>query len=168
MKKRAQQEIVGFVLIVALVMVALMVFLVISLRTQPTERESIEVENLLNSIMKKTTGCAISFEPQYDDFEDLFKSCYNEDTCNNIQENGMNLFSCEYLQESLNETIRELLTTEATTNSFQLDFLNREDEEEERIFRISEGNCTGQVSSAQKTLLSDSDKLIIRMRICNN
>ena len=163
MKNKAQQEIVGFVLIVAIVMVALMVFLVISIRTQPIERESIEVENLLNAIMKKTTECAISFEPQYDDFEDLFKSCYNEDTCNNLQK-----YSCEYLQESLNETIRELLTTEATTNSFQLDFINREEGEEERIFRISEGNCTGQVSSAQKSITSGSDKLVIRIKICNN
>ena len=164
MKNKAQQEIVGFVLIVALVMVALMVFLVISLRTQPTESESLEVENLLNSIMKKTTNCAISFEPQYDDFEDLFKSCYNGDTCSNLGEED----SCDYLEESLNNTIKGLLKTEATTNSYQLDFLNREDESEDPIFRISEGNCTGQVSSAQKTILSGSDKLIIRMKVCNN
>ncbi len=163
MKNKAQQEIVGFVLIVAIVMVALMVFLVISLRTQPTESESIEVENLLNSIMKKTTGCAISFEPQYDDFEDLFKSCHNEDTCDNIQED-----SCEYLKESLNETIKGLLKTEATTNSFRLNFINREEDGEEEIFEISNGNCTGQISAAQKTLLSGSDKLVIRMRVCNN
>ena len=162
-KNKAQQEIVGFVLIVALVMVALMVFLVISLRTQPTESESIEVENLLNSIMKKTTECAILFEPQFDDFEDLFKSCYNEDTCTNIQED-----SCDYLKESLNETIKGLLETEATTNSFQLDFLTRDEDAEGEIFRISEGNCTGQVSSAQKQITSSSDKLVIRMKICNN
>jgi hypothetical protein len=55
---KAQQEIVGFVLIVVLVMIGLMIFLVISLRTSPESGESLEVSNMLNAIMKSTTKCA--------------------------------------------------------------------------------------------------------------
>ena len=83
MKNNGQQEMVGFVLIVAIVMVGLMVFLVISLKNSDTEINSVEVDHLLNAILKHTTTCAIDFEPNYDDLEDLFKSCHKGDLCKN-------------------------------------------------------------------------------------
>ena len=52
MNKRGQQEIVGFVLIVVLVVVGLMVFLIMSLRDSPEAVESLEVENMLDALMK--------------------------------------------------------------------------------------------------------------------
>ena len=70
-KKRAQQEIVGFVLIVVIVMIGLMVFLVISIRTENEVTNSAEVDNILSSIMRHTTNCAISYEPDYGTFEDF-------------------------------------------------------------------------------------------------
>ncbi len=161
MKNKAQQEIVGFVLIVALVVVGLMVFLVITLRDTPTEKNSVEVENLLDTLMKKTTGCAISFEPQYENFQDLFKSCYKGKTCTNIEEN-----TCQYLEKELEKTIGMLLETEATISSYQLDFLERENDGEKGILRVSEGGCNQTVSTTQKTIISGSDKLVIRMKVC--
>ena len=73
---RGQQEMVGFILIVVLVVIGLMVFLILSVRNSPEPVNSLAVENMLASIMKHTTECAIVFEPQFDSFEDLFKSCY--------------------------------------------------------------------------------------------
>ena len=61
-KKKAQEEMVGFVLIIVLGMVALMVFLVIYIRTSPDqELNSVEVENLLSALMEHTTECAIVY-----------------------------------------------------------------------------------------------------------
>jgi len=76
-RKVGQQEIVGFVLIVVLVVVGLMVFLIISLRDSPVDDDSVVVVNILDAVMKHTTECAVVYEPDYDNFEDLFKSCYN-------------------------------------------------------------------------------------------
>ena len=59
-KKKAQQEIVGFVLIVVIVMIGLMIFLVISLRDTGDPTNSGGVDNILSSIMRYTTDCAIS------------------------------------------------------------------------------------------------------------
>ena len=57
MKIKGQQEIVGFVLIVVLVVVGLMVFLIISLKDSPVDDDSVVVVNILDAVMKHTTDC---------------------------------------------------------------------------------------------------------------
>jgi len=165
-RKKAQQEIMGFVLIVVLVVIALLVFLVISLRSSASEEKSIEVDNLLSALMKTTTECAIIFEPQYDTFEDLFKSCYKNDNCQNLD----NKPACDYLQEKLNEQLEKLTKSEATINAYELDFFEKTESGEEIIIpKIISGNCTSQkILSAQKYLISDSNNLVVRMKVCKS
>jgi len=159
--KKGQQEIVGFVLIVVLVVVGLMVFLIISLRDSPEQEKSVEVGNMLDAIMKHTTECAVVYEPDYDSFEDLFKSCHQGDQCSNL-----GLSACDYLNESLRAVLEGMFATEATVGAYQVDFLVKDDEGEEGVLRILEGNCTGSVSSAQRSVVSYSNSLIIRMKVC--
>ncbi len=161
--KEGQQEIVGFVLIVVLVMVGLMVFLIISIQQPTVEKNSVAVENLLNSIMMQTSGCAPSFVPNYDDYENLFSSCYRGKMCSNLNEP-----SCDYLERTLIDLLETLVKTEATVSAYQLDFVKKDDEGEVGIMRILEGNCPGVITSAQKTLISNSDNLVIRLSLCKN
>ena len=156
--KKGQQEIVGFVLIVVLVVVGLMVFLVISLRDSPVDEDSVVVSNVLDAVMKHTTDCAIVFEPDYDNFEDLFKSCYDGDRCKNL---GMS--ACDYLNESLSDVLGDLMASDASVGAYELDFFVSEGE---GLLRISEGNCSGSVSAAQRKIVSGSDSLVIRMKVC--
>ena len=162
MKNKGQQEMVGFVLIVVLVMIGMMVFLVISLRDSPENKGSLEVGNILDAIMKHTTECAIVYEPDYDNFEDLFKSCHQGDVCNNLNESA-----CDYLNESLQVVISDLMKSEASVSAYQLDFFVKDNEGQLGLLQISEGNCTGNVNSAQRNVVSNSDSLIIRMKMCN-
>lgn len=159
MRNRGQQEIVGFVLIVVLVVIGLMVFLIISLRDTPENTSSLEVKNILNVIMKHTTECAIVYEPNYDDFEDLFKSCYQEKQCSNL-----GLSACDYLNDSLRLVLRDLMDGEAMVGAYELDFFTKDGD---GLLRISDGNCTGGVNAAQRNIVSSSDSLIIRMKTCN-
>ena len=159
--KKGQQEIVGFVLIVVLVVVGLMVFLIISTRTSD-DVKSVEVGNMLDALMKHTTDCAVVYEPDYDDFEDLFKSCHQEDQCSNL-----GLSACDYLNESLRAVLEGMFATEATVGAYQIDFLVKDDEGEEVLLRILEGNCTGSVFSAQRSIVSHSDSLVIRLKVCS-
>jgi hypothetical protein len=152
---------VGFVLIVVLVMVGLMIFLVISLRQDKAVENDVEVKNLLDSMMRYTTECAIVFEPQYDTLENLFKSCYEDDRCSNL-----NKPSCEYLNETLKEVVGALLASEATISAYQIDFLSRDSEGEEGIIKVLEGNCTGTVASAQRDIVSGGTHLLIRLKLC--
>lgn len=153
---------VGFALIVVVVVVGLMVFLIMSVNNTPESENSFEADRLLSSIMRQTTDCAISFEPKFDNFEDLFKSCYDNDQCSNLDQ-----AACEYLNESLLGVVTDLLKSDAAVSAYQVDFLQRDDGGEQGVLRIFEGNCTGRVSSAQRDLVSGSEKLIVRMKICS-
>jgi len=160
LKNKAQQEMVGFILIVVLVMIGLVVFLVISARVSPKETSSLKVENMLGAIMKQTTDC--DAEPFYKNFEDLFKECYQGSQCNNLDESA-----CKYLNESLTKTLETLMDSEATVSAYQMDFSSRDDSGQSGILRISAGNCTGEVSGAQRSIVSGSDSLIIRLKTCS-
>ena len=152
---------VGFILIVVLVMIGLMVFLIISLRTSPEEADSLEVENMLSAIMSHTTECAIPVVPYYETFEDLFKSCYENDDCSVVDQP-----SCEYLNETLEAILEDLMATEATIVAYRVDYLVADDEGQEGLLRISEGECTGEVSGAQRKISAGSDDLIVQLKIC--
>ena len=158
MNKSGQQEIVGFVLIVVLVMVGLMVFLIISIRDDGEEGMSAGVSNMLDVLMRTTSDCAIVYEPDYDRFEDLFKSCFKGDSCNNL--NGS---ACEYLNESLRDIVSSMVRSDASVGAWEADFFIRDGE---GILRWSEGNCTGVSSGAQRSIISGGTSLIVRMRIC--
>jgi len=162
-QNQGQQEMVGFILIVVLVMIGLMVFLVISLRTSPDKVDSLEVENMLNAIMGHTTECAIPSVPYYETFEDLFLSCYENDDCA-----GDVGSACDYLNETLRAILEDLMDTEATVDAYQFDFLVADDEGQEGLMRIFEGNCTGEVLGAQGRIDAGSEDLIIRLKICRN
>jgi len=161
MDKKGQQEIVGFVLIVVLVVVGLMVFLAISLRGGDEVLTSVEVSNVLDVLMRTTTECAIVYDPNFDDFEDLFKSCSEGKNCENLDKKA-----CDYLNESLEEVVRGMMASESGVSSWALEFLERDEVGEVGILRVEEaGNCTGRVSGAQRSIYGDLG-LVVRMRMC--
>ncbi len=157
--KKAQQEIVGFVLIVVLVVVGLMVYLVISFKESPAEGNSVQVGNMLDSIMRTTTECALVFEPDFEDYRELFGSCYKNEVCRNL-----NKEACKYLNDSLREVLDNLIKSEATINYYKFELFEKEGA---GIIEIKWGNCSGQISGAQRNIFKDSQTLIVRMTICN-
>ena len=167
--KTAQQEMVGFVLIVVLVVIALMVFLVISVRKSASEDDSLqslEVENMLNVLMSSTTECAIVFEPEYDSIEDLIKSCYKNQECRNLDK-----MACDYLDENLNEVMLELINTESTINAYELEIFRKNsgggaENSEKEILKISKNQCSGRVMGSQRNIAIDTGSIIVRLRFC--
>jgi len=167
MHKKAQQEIVGFVLIVVVVMVGLMIYLTISLRNSPENEDNVEVANILDALMKQITECAIVYEPDYDNFEDLFKSSYKGDTCSNL-----NIPAIEYLESSLTEVLKDIMATESSIMSYELNFRERDSDgyssPAEGFPRIIENkdNCTGTINSAMRTLSVSSMRLDVTLKTC--
>jgi hypothetical protein len=161
MKNKGQQEMIGFVLIVVLVVVGLMVFLVISLRDSGEVPENIEIENLLNVLMKSTTECAIVYEPNYDSFEDLFKNCYGNKVCKNL-----GVSACEYLNGSLATVLSDTFASDAAVNYYSLEVSSKDDVGMARILKVDGGNCTGSFSGAQRRIDAGAEDLIIQMNVC--
>lgn len=158
-QKKGQQEIVGFVLIVVLVVVGLMVYLGISLRSGIENVDSVEVENMLDAMMKQTTECAIVYEPDYDDFEDLFKSAYKGSKCSNLGESAK-----EYLNSSIREVLGDMVRSDATIKAYELQFYEKDSQDYELIF--FEGSCSGTINSAQRIITTGSDRLVVVLKIC--
>jgi hypothetical protein len=77
-KKKSQQEILGFVLIVLIVMIVGVIFLSLTLLKDKRKVEtSVKYSSLLSSAMYHTSDCAINYIPQYKDIQELIKECYN-------------------------------------------------------------------------------------------
>ena len=155
--KKAQQEVIGFVLIVVLVIVGLMVFLVISLRGDKEVQGNIELENLLGSFMRYTSDCIVSYE--YKNVRKLVRSCYEGDDCVNLNKD-----SCDYMETELTSVLSDLFETEASASSYSLDIFVKEGE---RILLIDSGNCNGTVNSVQETISTNSEeKVVMKLSAC--
>ena len=152
---------VGFVLIVVVVVVALMVFLVISLRKPVEMVESVEVENLLNAMMMQTTDCAIVYEPNYADVEDLIKSCYENEKCKNLDK-----MACVHLNETLAGLMDGVIATEASVSAYQLEVFYQGEIEADEIIKLVWGNCSGEVKGAQRVIKAGAGKIVVRLRFC--
>jgi hypothetical protein len=74
--KRAQQEMVGFVIIVVIVTIIGVIFLSLTaFKVDKTRKSSIEVSNFLQAAMYYTTDCASDYYPRYREMQDLIKDC---------------------------------------------------------------------------------------------
>ncbi|MFA5061142.1 MAG: hypothetical protein WC494_02415 [Candidatus Pacearchaeota archaeon] len=160
MNKKAQQEMVGFVLIVVVVVVGLMIYLVISLKSEGGERTSVQADNILDSIMKMTTECAPVFEPDYDDYEELFGSCYANEVCSNLN----NKKACDYLNESLSDVLEGIIKSEAEINYYKFELFVKDGA---GLLEIKQGNCTGSITGAQRQTSKNSQVITTRITICS-
>ncbi len=170
--KAGQQEIIGFVLIVVLVLVAGMVFLIIAIKSPIEEKESKNVENLLFALEEHTTDCA-NYEPNYYSIKKLVKECYGNHRCENLDRE-----SCDYLEEEVKEILDKVIETEAGRNFYELEIFFRDSDEDEssdvsanedEILSVFSGECNiSKSSSAQiaSPVAFESGNIITRLRIC--
>jgi len=96
--KRAQEEMVGFVIIIVIVSVILLVLLGFLLKSpEKSAVENYEVESFIQSVLQYTSQCENSLE--FLSIQDLIAACDEKETCLNGED------SCEML----NETIKNLV-----------------------------------------------------------
>jgi len=156
---------VGFVLIVVLVVVAMMVFLVISSR-QPTDaRQSIQAENLISVLMSSTTECAISYEPEYDNVRELIKSCYENKKCSNLDR-----MACDYLDEYLKKVLGDVMATESAISAYEIEiyFVDEEETSLSTLFEDAGGSCESSVFGAFETINVEGGTIRFTMDFCYN
>jgi len=93
-KRKGQEEMVGFILIIILVVVLSLVFLGISLRRSTERTQSERVNNLLISTKDITTNCYKSFGLPYD-IGGLIEACNMDGLCYNSTETSCQVLSSE-------------------------------------------------------------------------
>lgn len=98
--KKAQEEMVGFALIIIVVAVILLVFLGFSMRTGQKEAvESYEVESFIQSFLHYTSDCEDNFGNM--EIQELIFACDENLICVDERE------SCEVLGETLTDIVQE-------------------------------------------------------------
>jgi hypothetical protein len=158
-KTKAQQEMVGFALIVVLVVVISLVLLILYVK-KPISKENLETENLLASMMSFTSECIIS-PPSYESIEDLIKTCSinSGEKCTN----GDN--ACEYLVRLEKDILSSAKKTDNLMNAYQLDIQNKG---KPVIPRVFEGNCISQdrTIGAQRLIKTIDSDISIQIAMC--
>lgn len=137
--KKAQEEMIGFVLIIVIVLVILLIFLSLSLRSPQKENiESYEVESFIQAFLQYTTDCENNIERL--SIQDLVFSCDKKETCADSRE------SCEVLKITLTEIVEESWKTRQETpiKGYSINITS----ENSKIFGLKEGNITGNSKGA--------------------
>jgi len=131
--EKAQEEMVGFALIIILVSVVLLVFLGFTLRDQGKETvESYEVESFIQSFLYYTTNCRDNLE--FLSIQKLISDCNNNRICLDQRQ------ACDVLKPILKEIVEESwnIGTDTAIKGYELTINSAEKE----ILKLKEGNTT--------------------------
>ena len=154
---KAQNEIVGFVLIIIIVSVIGVIFLSLMIgRGEPIRQESVQISNLLSASMYYTSDCAINYIPNYKDGQDLIKSCWNNEKCLD------DTMACEALNSTMKKLISESLDVSSNkpNKAFKLTIYYKDLEKElpdEIILETQEGdynNCSSEIGGSHSIPIS--------------
>ena len=178
MNKKAQHEIVGFVLIVLIVSVIGVIFLAITLGSPKPERQnSVEVSNLLEASMYHTTNCAVNYIPQYRSIQDLIKECY-KDISGNSRECLGGGDVCRELETELKSVLGESLNVgeDGVNRGYNIDIYFTSDDEDisnELILQYNEGSfieCSAIVGGGHPIPVSSFGfgRIETELKVCKN
>ena len=100
--KRSQHEAMGFVIIVALVIIVGVIFLGIRMNqdSTPQEYKDSNILNFLTASSKYSSDCFENHEPLT--LDDLKERCYKDEKCDM---NGVDTLSCELLKETYSDML---------------------------------------------------------------
>lgn len=168
--KKGQEEMVGFVLIVVLVIIIGIVFLGISLRNPASniEKDSKLISSFLGSISSYTTDCEIP-QSVNRDIGELISDCYNGEIC------GDGKTSCEVLETSLKGILNAsyIVSNGSYTRYYEMG-IRTKDSGRDIIQPIVQGNpleaCPSAKLSNQKQFSSGVSGELIYMsfEVCSN
>ena len=165
--KKAQNEIIGFAVIIVIVAVIGLVFLALSLgRGGVDKKTSIETSDFLQSSMHYTTNCTIDYIPNYKNIQDLIKSCYKNQKCLNDK------MACEELQKTYSEIVRDSFQVSdiSKNKAYKLNiyYEDLDAENNEYIMNFTEGNfidCSSEAGASQK-IFYNPGQIVVELDFC--
>ena len=167
--KRAQEEMVGFVLIVIIVSIIGIIILSINLN-KPRNIEaqtSAELDSFSSSILSYTTNCEIP-ETNPRKIRELIKDCKQNDLCSNGQS------PCQVLEITLKELVKHssyVVKNGSYTRYFKISVLNEISNKTytDSISPISEGNeqeCVRKLADTQALNTGLAENSIFKIEVC--
>ncbi|MBU2562056.1 MAG: hypothetical protein KKF68_00130 [Nanoarchaeota archaeon] len=143
--KKAQEEMIGFALIIIIVAVILLIFLGFSLRTHQKELvESYEVDSFIQSFLQYTSDCAEGHEPNYASIQKLIFLCNRKERCTDERD------SCEVLNTTLTQILEKSWEiVDRPTKGYELNISSGNKD----IILIKTGNFTRNYKGSQQNLI---------------
>jgi len=144
-KKRGQEEMVGFAMIIIIVAVILLVFLSLSLNKNSGKEliESYEVESFIGSTLQHTTGCRDNLE--FISVQKLIFDCI-QDPDDECLDGGR---VCDVLEKNLNEILEGSWSVKnSPTKGYFLNISSND----ESLVSISAGNSTNNYQAGTQEL----------------
>ena len=138
--KQAQEEFVGFALIIVVVAVIMLVFFSFTLRQPQENVQSYEVESFLQTALQYTTDCRDNYE--FLPLQKLIISCIEKENCIDGRE------MCGVLNETLTNVINEGwgVGEDYPTKAYELKILT----ENQTILNLKAGNITNNYKGAMQ------------------
>lgn len=163
--KKAQEEIVGFMLIVVIMAIVLVIFLGLIIRQNlNNETESKEIHQFLESLMKYTTDCALSYVPDYSNLGSLIKECKKASICTS----GKN--SCEIANNTIAEILESSFIVSKESQIKGYEFLSiysiNKTQFGEEIVKMSKGSCNGSIKGSDLLFPADQGTISNSLRLC--
>ncbi len=181
--KRGQQEIVGFVVIILIVVIVGVIFLGIMLRKQKLESiepDDVKISSFLSASADYTTDCVVS--SNYADIKRLLKECYRNPTQTCLEQDSAGFeLSARKICNVLDQTYAEMLESlwkvgeDRPDKYLKLTLLNQaildsgDYGSKEVIKEIEQGDeslCKNR-KAGQTLIYSSGDALIIELEVCN-
>jgi len=158
-KKKAQEEMVGFILIVVLVSIIAVVFLFIVLRKPVEVRQSSEVSDFLYSSLIYTTDCKPSQEQVYE-FKDIVKACLNKEKCISGED------TCDILNKTASEMIEAGfgITPEAKYKAYDFKIFTGNETGNQTLLYLQKGNITSNIVGSEAFFMS-GDSFHLKLRL---
>ncbi len=154
--KKAQEEMVGFVLVIVLVIVIVLVFIGISMTKPKQGRDSSEIESFLYASLKHTSSCKPNEITLYN-LRSLAMACYDNEECLD----GNN--TCQVLEKEYKEIIEESwsIGPEKEFSAYLLKVSIRND----TLIETSKGNKTGTYLKKEVDIPVSGENIQLRLEL---
>ena len=163
-KRRGQEEMVGFVLVVLIVMVIFVVILGLSVRKKSTEGidQSIEASQFLDALLEFTSDCSKNGYT-YESVEELFDECRKGGVVCSSGETA-----CEILKRTIEGAINASWNINSESPESGFEIRAKIGEEALEGFPIGINNpCTGNVQGADRIIKTSDESIILTLEICS-
>ena len=168
MNYKGQEEVVGFVFIVLIVVIGFILFLGFSSRGNNSELnlESAEVYNFLESSLDYTSDCAVNFEPNYLKLGSLLRECQRKEG---------NCISGIDKCKVLNETFANLLEKSFSINSesyykgYELvSIYSSNDSANRELVNAKKGSCSNKFVGSEIFIPAYPGTITTSLKLCVN
>ena len=164
-QKKAQEEIVGFVVVVVIVAIIFLVFLGISTRRESpaTRKDSGDVSQFLASAMEYTSSCAIVSDFAYINLGNVIRECYSNSKCRSEED------ACHVLNRTLQEVIDSnwKIGADRPIKGYIFNATYRSESRAETFIIVSKGTCTSERIGAEYLMPAYPGNIRSSLEMCS-